>query len=136
MTIPKIILIERSGGGTVPVSIAWGDITGTLTDQTDLVDYIAAASIGAANYTRLVVTGSIAAGTTLNVTTSGTGYTHTGAAGDLEISEVLFLSNSIIRIVASGVETDKPTEVTWVNSQSFQFNDLSLDPGDIITIYS
>lgn len=86
--------------------------------------------------TRLIVTGNIAAGTTLSTTASGANYTHNGDATSLGASQAIFRATHSMRIDVNGVEQDKETEILWVTATSFQLISLSLDPGDIITIYN
>ena len=90
----------------------------------------------AALKTRLIVTGGIVSGTTLSTTASGVNYTHNGDATSLAASQVLFRATHSIRIQVNGVEQDKETAILWVSATTFQLINLSLNAGDIITIYN
>jgi len=86
--------------------------------------------------TRLLITGTIASGTAFSTVASGANYTHNGDATGLAASEALFRSTHSIRILVNGVEQDKETQILWVTATSFQLILLTVNSGDIITIYN
>lgn len=86
--------------------------------------------------TRLVVTGTIANGSNFSTVGSGPNYTHSGALTNLDLSQAAMEGNIDIRIQVNGVEQDKETLILWVSSTTFRLIFLSLDNGDIITIYN
>ena len=86
--------------------------------------------------TRLLVSGTIPNGTTFSTIASGGSYTHNGDATALEASQALFRSTYATRIAVNGVLQDKETEILWVSITTFQLISLTVDAGDIITIYN
>lgn len=101
-----------------------------------LYKYRNASPNAASKKTRLVVTGSIPSGSNLSTAASGPGYTHNGDVTSLSASQVAFRAQNPTRIQVNGVEQDKETEILWVSATSFQLIVLSLDSGDIVTIYN
>ena len=86
--------------------------------------------------TRLTITGTIASGPNFSCVASGPNYTHSGDLTSLCASQVLMCADVNCRIQVNGVEQDKETEILWVNSTTFQLIALSVDAGDIVTIYN
>ncbi len=97
---------------------------------------IAGGAVFATAKTRLLVSGTIPSSTTFSTVASGVNYTHNGDATALEASEALFRSTYAIRIAVNGVLQDKETEILWVSITTFQLISLTVDAGDIITIYN
>lgn len=85
---------------------------------------------------RLSVTGYIAQGTTFSTIASGVNYTHSGDSITLNISQTLFRATNSTQILVNGVKQDKETEILWLSSNTFQLISLSVDNGDIITLYN
>jgi len=85
--------------------------------------------------TELDITGTIAANTNFSTTASGVSYTHSGDAGYILTSSVLFQASVPVQIEKNGIRLDKSDDVVWVNSATFQLNSI-VDSGDKITIFS
>jgi uncharacterized repeat protein (TIGR02543 family) len=88
-----------------------------------------------ANVTLLNVTAKIEADTNFSVTSSGTGYTFSGDAGDLMSTAALFNAIEKIAVYLNGVYQEKGVNVTWQSATSFRLNSI-VDSGDEITIIS
>ena len=85
--------------------------------------------------TELDITATIAAETAFSTVASGTGYTMSGDAGGLGISEAFFRDSIQIQIEKNGIRQDKSEDINWINSQSFSLNSI-VDNGDKLTIFS
>lgn len=92
-------------------------------------------TIGVTLQTFLTVSGSISAGTILNVLASGVNYVKSGDNGNLGSSSTIFQNDDRIQLYLNGVKVIKQINVIWDSSTTFHIL-IDLDSGDTITINS
>lgn len=96
---------------------------------------IAPTSLNATRTTKLSVISSKAALSTYSVTSSGTGYTHSGDDGALLATAEIFNNAEHIKIFLNGAYQGKSDHVVWQSATSFTL-DVAVDNGDEIIIIS
>lgn len=121
-----------------PYAFSVSGSPGLLTVAQDIIGAIneAFGASGMSLKTRLIVTGPIAVATNFSTNGSGPNYSHQGDNTLLGASSPIFEATHRIRILLNGVEKDKQTEITWVNSTTFTLATLACNAGDILTIYN
>ncbi len=85
--------------------------------------------------TTLSISQTIAADTNFSVTSSGTGYTFSGDAGDLLETAALFNDSPYVHILVNGILQKNNVGVVWVNKTTFKLNHI-VDNGDTIVVFS
>lgn len=90
---------------------------------------------GASRTTLLTITQQSPSGTSFFVNSGGTHYTFDLEAGDLGLSETMYLENEAIQIYLRGTKLLKNKHTQWVSQFSFVLK-MPVDIGDYLEILS
>lgn len=82
---------------------------------------------------KIIVTGSILSGATINANAAGVNHTVEGDSVNFGINAGEFAANDSIYIALNGIDQEKGIDVIYVSSSSFE-TIVNFDAGDIIII--